>query len=91
MASRDDSTTHWAGRDKIAWQGRAGEVVCSDKCRSDFGGGVPELWAGTDAGKTEHHGVVIDADGKRKLSRRVATDETVLLQLIAYVLALSEH
>lgn len=52
---------------------------------------MPELWAGTDAGKTEHHGVVIDADGKRKLSRRVATDETVLLQLIAYVLALSEH
>ncbi|WP_413100041.1 IS110 family transposase [Streptomyces sp. Inha503] len=51
---------------------------------------VPELWAGTDAGKAEHHCVVIDADGKRKLSRRVANDETALLKLIADVLALSE-
>ncbi|MGW7003862.1 IS110 family transposase [Streptomyces sp. NPDC054933] len=51
---------------------------------------VPELWAGTDAGKAEHHCVVIDTDGKRKLSRRVANDEPVLLKLIADVLALSE-
>ncbi|QIY71078.1 IS110 family transposase [Streptomyces sp. RLB1-33] len=51
---------------------------------------VPELWAGTDAGKAEHHCVVIGTDGKRKLSRRVANDETVLLKLIADVLALSE-
>ncbi|MBT2384957.1 IS110 family transposase [Streptomyces sp. ISL-11] len=51
---------------------------------------VPELWAGTDAGKAEHHCVVIDADGKRKLSRRVANDETALLNLIGDVLALSE-
>ncbi|MER7539519.1 IS110 family transposase [Streptomyces sp. NPDC097704] len=51
---------------------------------------VPELWAGTDAGKAEHHCVVIDADGKRKLSRRVANDEAALLNLIGDVLALSE-
>ncbi|MCX5151821.1 IS110 family transposase [Streptomyces sp. NBC_00320] len=51
---------------------------------------VPELWAGTDAGKAEHHCTVIDTDGKRRLSRRVANDENALLQLIADVLALSE-
>jgi transposase len=51
---------------------------------------VAELWAGTDAGKAEHHCVVIDAEGKRKLSRRVANDETALLELITDVLALSE-
>ncbi|MGX1546933.1 IS110 family transposase [Streptomyces adustus] len=51
---------------------------------------MPELWAGTDAGKTEHHCMVIDAEGQRRLSRRVANDETVLLELIADVLALSE-
>ncbi|MCX5613599.1 IS110 family transposase [Streptomyces sp. NBC_00047] len=51
---------------------------------------VPELWAGTDAGKAEHHCVVIGIDGRRKLSRRVANDETGLLNLIGDVLALSE-
>ncbi|WP_393074566.1 IS110 family transposase [Streptomyces sp. LN704] len=51
---------------------------------------VPELWAGTDAGKSEHHCVVIGTDGKRKLSRRVANDETVLFKLISDVLELSE-
>ncbi|WP_443064105.1 IS110 family transposase [Streptomyces sp. NBC_00376] len=51
---------------------------------------MPELWAGTDAGKAEHHCTVIDTDGKRKLSRRVANDEAALLELIADVLALSE-
>ena len=51
---------------------------------------MPELWAGTDAGKAEHHCVVIDADGQRKLSRRVANDESTLLQLIGDVLALTE-
>ncbi|WP_373684961.1 IS110 family transposase [Streptomyces lunaelactis] len=51
---------------------------------------MPELWAGTDAGKAEHHCVVIGTDGKRELSRRVANDESLLLQLIADVLELSE-
>ncbi|CAM5691685.1 Transposase OS=Streptomyces canus OX=58343 GN=AQI96_37065 PE=4 SV=1 [Streptomyces canus] len=50
---------------------------------------MPELWAGTDAGKAEHHCVVIDADGQRRLSRRVANDETTLLTLMGDVLALS--
>jgi transposase len=51
---------------------------------------MPELWAGMDAGKAAHHCVVIGADGKRKLSRRVDNDETALLKLIADVLELSE-
>jgi hypothetical protein len=36
------------------------------------------LWAGVDAGKSDHYCVVIDADGKRVLSRRVANDEASL-------------
>ncbi|MFF9217131.1 IS110 family RNA-guided transposase [Streptomyces viridosporus] len=51
---------------------------------------VPELWAGTDAGKGHHHCVVIDAEGQRKLSRRVANSEPELLQLISDVLALGQ-
>ncbi|HWU11851.1 MAG TPA: IS110 family transposase [Streptomyces sp.] len=51
---------------------------------------VPQIWAGVDIGKEHHHCVVIDAQGKRLLSRRVLNDEPVLLELIADVLALSE-
>jgi len=51
---------------------------------------VPEIWAGTDAGKTDHHCVVIDAEGQRLLSRRVANDETELLKLISDVLELGD-
>jgi transposase len=47
---------------------------------------VPELWAGTDAGKSEHHCCAIDADGKTLLSRRVPNNEAELLQLLADVL-----
>jgi hypothetical protein len=44
---------------------------------------VPQqLWAGIDAGKSEHHCVVVDVDGKRVLSRRVANDEATLGELI---------
>jgi hypothetical protein len=50
---------------------------------------VPELWAGIDAGKSHHHCVVLDTDGKRRLSRRVANDETALLALLADVAELS--
>jgi hypothetical protein len=50
---------------------------------------VPELWAGIDAGKSHHHCVVLDADGKRRLSRRVANDETALLELTADVAELA--
>ena len=51
---------------------------------------MPELWAGTDAGKAAHHCVVLDTDSRRRLSRRVDNDETELLKLIADVLELSE-
>ncbi|MET8249690.1 IS110 family transposase [Streptomyces sp. NPDC005202] len=48
------------------------------------------IWAGIDAGKTHHHCVVIDDTGKRLLSRRVANEESELLQLLGDVLALGE-
>ncbi|MEU9057298.1 IS110 family transposase, partial [Streptomyces sp. NPDC048384] len=47
---------------------------------------VPELWAGTDAGKGEHHCTVIDADATVVLSRRVPNNEVELLQLLGDVL-----
>ncbi|MGW4007969.1 IS110 family transposase [Streptomyces sp. NPDC004763] len=50
---------------------------------------MPEIWAGLDIGKKHHHAVVIDADGKRLLSRRVMNDETELLQLVGDVLEIS--
>ncbi|MFI6361074.1 IS110 family transposase, partial [Streptomyces sp. NPDC050743] len=51
---------------------------------------MPELWAGTDAGKGEHHCTVIDADGAKVLSRRVPNNESELLELITDVLRISE-
>lgn len=48
------------------------------------------VWAGVDAGKADHYCVVIDADGKRLLSRRVANDEAALLELISIAAALAE-
>lgn len=51
---------------------------------------MAQVWAGVDAGKTHHHCVVIDADGRRLLSRRVANDEPELLALIADVIALAD-
>jgi hypothetical protein len=50
---------------------------------------MARVWAGVDAGKTHHHCVVIDADGGRLLSRRVANDEPELLGLIGDVTALA--
>ncbi|TDE08979.1 transposase, partial [Actinomadura sp. 6K520] len=50
---------------------------------------MPEIWAGVDIGKEHHHCVVLDAQGKCLLSRRVLNDEAVLLELIADVLELS--
>jgi hypothetical protein len=49
-----------------------------------------QLWARVDAGKLEHHCVVIDGEGQRLLSRRVINDEAVLLDLIATVTALAD-
>lgn len=51
---------------------------------------MPELWAGTDAGKAAHHCTVIDTDGTKALSRRVPNNEPELLELIGDVLALAE-
>lgn len=51
---------------------------------------MPELWAGTDAGKAAHHCTVIDTDGTKMLSRRVPNNEPELLELISDVLALAE-
>lgn len=50
---------------------------------------MAELWAGIDAGKTHHHCVVIDQEGGRLLSRRLANTEDAILALIADVLALA--
>lgn len=50
---------------------------------------VERAWAGIDAGKGHHHVVVIDPDGKRLLSRRVANTEPDLLELIDAVQALA--
>jgi transposase len=50
---------------------------------------VAQVWAGVDAGKAHHHCVVIDAEGRRLLSRRVANDEPALLALISDVMALA--
>ncbi|MDM4143288.1 MULTISPECIES: IS110 family transposase [Mycobacterium] len=49
-----------------------------------------QVWAGVDAGKSDHHCVAIDAEGHRLLSQRVANDETALLELIDAVAAQSD-
>ncbi|MGW2588587.1 IS110 family transposase, partial [Streptomyces virginiae] len=51
---------------------------------------MPELWAGTDAGKAEHHCTVIDEDGAKVISRRVANNEAELLQLLGDVMDFAE-
>ncbi|TDT97271.1 transposase IS116/IS110/IS902 family protein [Streptomyces sp. 846.5] len=52
---------------------------------------MSRIWAGIDSGKTHHHCVVLDTDGAKLLSRRVANDEPELLQLLADVLALADQ
>ena len=49
-----------------------------------------QLWVGVDAGKSDHHCVVLDAEGNRLLSQRVANDEPVLLELITAVSKLAD-
>ncbi len=51
---------------------------------------MAQIWAGTDIGKTHHHCVVLDTDGKRLLSRRVLNDEPELLALLADVMTINE-
>ncbi len=49
---------------------------------------MPQLWAGIDAGKTEHHCVVIDGDGTKLLSRRFKNRESEILTLLGDVATL---
>ena len=49
-----------------------------------------QLWVGVDAGKSDHHCVVIDVDANRLFSQRVANDESALLELIAAVTTLAD-
>ncbi|MGP3691356.1 IS110 family transposase [Streptomyces sp. IBSNAI002] len=51
---------------------------------------MSRIWAGTDCGKTHHHTLVMDSAGNTLLSRRVASDEPELLQLITDVLDVAE-
>jgi hypothetical protein len=50
-----------------------------------------QLWAGIDVGKSAHHCVVIDSDGKRLLSSRVTNDEAELTHLIEAVAGLVDE
>ena len=49
-----------------------------------------QVWAGVDAGKADHQCVVIDVEGQRLRSQRVANDETALLALIDAVTTLAD-
>ncbi|MFF7890304.1 IS110 family transposase [Streptomyces sp. NPDC020794] len=51
---------------------------------------MSRLWAGTDCGKSHHHCLVMDGEGRTLLSRRVANDEPELLGLLGDVLALAD-
>jgi transposase len=50
---------------------------------------LEQVCAGVDVGKEHHHCVVIDAQGRRLLSRRVVNDEAALLELISAVTGLA--
>lgn len=52
---------------------------------------MTRVWAGVDIGRDHHHVAVVDGDGERVFSRRVANDETALLGVIGDVLALAEE
>ncbi|WP_426624412.1 IS110 family transposase [Leifsonia sp. McL0607] len=51
---------------------------------------MPQIWAGIDAGKTHHHCVVVDEEGKRLLSRKIANDESEILALLSEVAQLAD-
>src|SRR6202035_5951158 len=74
-------------KDTTAWSS-AGLLIGTTASREVVVG--QPLWAGVDAGKSDHYCVVIDADGKRLLSRRVANDEAALLELINAITALAD-
>ena len=48
------------------------------------------LWAGIDIGKSEHHIVVIDTDGRRLLSHRLRNDEHALRETMTTVIGLAD-
>lgn len=50
---------------------------------------MERAWAGVDIGREHHHVVVVDIDGERLLSRRVANDEAALLEVIGQVMGLA--
>ncbi|MEV3927678.1 IS110 family transposase [Actinomadura coerulea] len=47
---------------------------------------MERAWAGMDIGRQHHHVAVVDTDGERLLSRRVANDEAALLEVIGQVM-----
>jgi transposase len=51
---------------------------------------MSRIWAGIDSGKTHHHCVAVDAEGRTLLSRRVANGEPELLELLRAVAALTD-
>src|SRR4051812_20503419 len=52
---------------------------------------VEHAWAGIDAGQSHHHVVVLDRDGTRLLSRRVANTEPELIALIDSIITAAEE
>lgn len=52
---------------------------------------LQQVWAGIDIGKGHHHAVVINGEGKRLLSRRVASNEADLEELAGQVLGMAEE
>jgi transposase len=52
---------------------------------------VEHAWAGIDAGKSHHHVVVVDRDGTRLLSRRVANTEPELIALIDSIITVTDE
>lgn len=50
---------------------------------------MERAWAGTDIGRGHHHVAVVDVDGERLLSQRVANDEGALLEVIGEVVGLA--
>lgn len=52
---------------------------------------VVRAWAGIDAGKSHHHVAVVDEQGRRVLSRKVANDEPSLLDAIDAVLTAADE
>jgi transposase len=85
---RLDRSLGYANR-SLVWTRRRGRLLGTKTGASTKEDLVAELWAGTDAGKAEHHCTAIDTDGKTVLSRRVPNNETELLELLGDVLELA--